>query len=406
MFENIRIRRIVEGSTPYWIPDPEYYGKPGRYIPMDLPIFYNPNMEINRDLSLLAIQVYSELYDIPLHEIYYIEALAGTGIRGFRAINELGPINVILNDINPLCCRFMQFNSRFFPPQARSHVTMLNHDASYLLCQIKYWIRPMDIVDIDPFGTPAPYIDPAMRALKRKHGMLLVTATDTAALIGKFEKSCLRKYGSWLSPTLFSGEIGVRALVYYIFKISTKYGVGLKPIFGMFFGGFIKAGFISIPGRKNADRLWRRVGWISVRDQNVDIVDLHSPKPPGSKILGPLWIGELFDANYMNEAIKLLPNLPISPNSKKKLERIFRSEVNVYWIPFYYNLEYIASSLRIPTPKTDAIVMMLREDGYIAERTHFDSKAIKTNAPIDAVIKVMGEITDRRRDNRAQTARR
>ena len=51
------------------------------------------------------------------------------------------------------------------------------------------------MVDIDPFGTPSPFIESAAISAKAG-GMLCVTATDTSALCGTYKEPCIRKYNS------------------------------------------------------------------------------------------------------------------------------------------------------------------------------------------------------------------
>lgn len=52
------------------------------------------------------------------------------------------------------------------------------------------------IVDLDPYGTPTPFLDAAVQCV-HEGGMLLVTATDMAVLAGgNHAESCFAKYGS------------------------------------------------------------------------------------------------------------------------------------------------------------------------------------------------------------------
>jgi tRNA G26 N,N-dimethylase Trm1 len=53
--------------------------------------------------------------------------------------------------------------------------------------------RRFTIVDLDPFGSPANYVDCMMRSVE-DGGLVSVTATDTAVLCGKHPEVCLRKY--------------------------------------------------------------------------------------------------------------------------------------------------------------------------------------------------------------------
>lgn len=379
----IRIRKVCEGSTYYWIPDPYAYFRPGRYLPADLPVFYNPSMEINRDLTIIALAAYSEIFDVDFSDMLYVEALAGTGIRGFRIVNELGDINVILNDINPTCVRFMQFNLKCFPVKMRPLITVLNYDASVLLSNMKDWLGSPDAIDIDPFGSPTPFIDSAIRSLKRRNGLLLVTATDTAPLVGKFEKAAYRKYGIRLKKTPFGTELGVRGLISFLEHASARYGIALKPMFGFFLRNFIKVCLVSIPGKKVVDKFFEKIGFITYRGGEIREVTMSGANE--AEIIGPIWLGEIFDKEFTKKCLEKLRTLPIGEKTKKELTKWLTSEVKTTHIKFFYNIEHIASELKKPTPRLSIIIQIIREKGYTAERTHFDPKAIKTDAPYQLV---------------------
>lgn len=51
------------------------------------------------------------------------------------------------------------------------------------------------IVDIDPYGSPAPFIDAAVQSVA-DGGMLMVTCTDMAILCGNHSETCYAKYGA------------------------------------------------------------------------------------------------------------------------------------------------------------------------------------------------------------------
>ena len=51
--QNYKIKRIEEGLTKIEFPEFEK-------VSSDAPVFYNPHMELNRDLSILAIQAFQK----------------------------------------------------------------------------------------------------------------------------------------------------------------------------------------------------------------------------------------------------------------------------------------------------------------------------------------------------------
>ena len=67
-----------------------------------------------------------------------------------------------------------------------------------------------DVVDLDPFGTVAPFLDAAFDGTAE---LLCLTATDTAPLCGAHFESGVRKYGTVPRNTEFHPEMGVRVLL-------------------------------------------------------------------------------------------------------------------------------------------------------------------------------------------------
>ena len=55
---------IREGKVQVLVPKLEAYGvTPSDYAPSKAPVFYNPVMEFNRDLTVLAFQAYQRMLD-------------------------------------------------------------------------------------------------------------------------------------------------------------------------------------------------------------------------------------------------------------------------------------------------------------------------------------------------------
>ncbi len=151
------------------------------------PVFYNPVMELNRDLSVIALQVYRQMQR---EDISICDSFGGSGIRGIRYSKEVpGVKDVVISDLNPLAVKFAQKNIQ---DNGLENVQVCHEDANILLrrCRGKF-----HVVYIDPFGTPSPFIESAATSLK-SGGLLCVTATDTSALCGTYKEPCIRKYGS------------------------------------------------------------------------------------------------------------------------------------------------------------------------------------------------------------------
>ena len=67
-------------------------------------------------------------------------------------------------------------------------------------------------VDLDPFGSPMPFLDAALQGMARR-GVLEVTATDTAALTGSSAASGRRRYGFHGMVDHYAHDDAVRVLL-------------------------------------------------------------------------------------------------------------------------------------------------------------------------------------------------
>ncbi len=406
VFNDIKLTRIKEGSTEIFVPDPEFYVHgSSAYLPTSLPVFYNPVMEINRDLSIIFTKLYLDVSSED--KIYYVESMAGTGIRGFRILNEIDDdrLIVIMNDISRKAYELIKYNSRVLGYDS-DRLILFNLDANYLFRKLcgELHIRP-NIIDIDPYGTPAPFIFNALNCMKSNMGMLLITATDTAPLVGKFPNAALRKYGSKIIKNPFSREVAVRALTYMIGREGTILSIKIRPIIGLFLHHFIRLVLITDRGRRKSDEFWRSIGWMSfcpICSKYYVAKGLTNFPPSSCEIkghgntyaIGPIWVDPIIDPEYLIKAINVLrSNRSISPKNKEKLLSIFTAELETGDILFYYSIQEIARRLKVSTPAISDIVNYLRELGFRASRTHFDSVAIKTDAPLEILIKAVRELS-------------
>ena len=91
-------KTIVEGTTKVLVPIP---AKDATFPPSAAPVFYNPEMELNRDINVAATAAFVEGFfpkkKIIRGKISYLHAFSASGIRGLRIAGEVG-IHAILND--------------------------------------------------------------------------------------------------------------------------------------------------------------------------------------------------------------------------------------------------------------------------------------------------------------------
>ena len=153
---------VKEGKVEVVVPKlSAYVKKPSDYAPSKAPVFYNPIMELNRDLAVLALQVHQKLLG---REVSACEPLTGCVLRGVRfAVEVEGIRRVFLNDIKPESSRLARFNAEL--NNVEDIVEVANEDANLFLSRNGAPRKRFDYVDIDPFGPPVPYMDSAIRAI-------------------------------------------------------------------------------------------------------------------------------------------------------------------------------------------------------------------------------------------------
>ena len=87
-----------------------------------------------------------------------------------------------------------------------------------------------DYIDIDPFGSPNPFLENAVVRLSRE-GILAVTATDTSGFTGTYPKATKRKYDSRPIKNEIMHETGIRILIRAVQLFGSRHDKALIPIY-------------------------------------------------------------------------------------------------------------------------------------------------------------------------------
>lgn len=352
------------------------------------PVFYNPVMELNRDLSVTALLVYREKLD---EDISICDAFGGSGIRGIRYAKEVSGVeDVVVNDLNPLAVQFAHENIQ---QNGLENVRACKEDANILLrsCRGKF-----NVVDIDPFGTPSPFIESAAASL-RSGGLLCVTATDTSALCGTYKEPCIRKYGAMPLKTEYCHENGLRILAGFISRTFAKYKKYTTPIFSHSTEHYLRIYLEVGKGAKKTDDSLKNLGYIAHCDRCLHRITVQgiAPKIPlecpncnGTlRVGGPLWLGNLMDSGYVKRMLDLLPStINTYDKALKLLERCYKES---FGPATFYDLHKVCKVLKTSAPPLADILEKLQEEGYFASRTHIKPTGIKTNASVEIIKKII-----------------
>ena len=358
---------------------------PEKDVHKKMEVFYNPLMASHRNISILLLN------SITNKSMNIADPLAGSGIRGLRFLKELkkGKINhLFVNDLKD------NFSSVFKNNAKRNNLTLdkvriSNDDASlFLFNQITEKKKPanfcgyFDYIDIDPFGSPNSFIDAAVARICRD-GILAITATDTAALTGTYEKVTRRKY--WAQPlrNYLMHEIGIRILIRKIQLQGIQFDKALTPVLSYSQDHYYRLYLRSGRGKEKCDKIVKQHQYFLFCHHCLNFkTSLFNREQCGCgsqfAFAGPLWVGNLGDAALVEMMIKN-NHFP----QEQKLLDLLSKEYQKNIVGFY-DLHVLAKKQKIDSPLMEPLVQKLN-----AVRTHFSPIGIKTARSLPEIIKVI-----------------
>ncbi|MGB0027838.1 MAG: hypothetical protein WBP64_13465 [Nitrososphaeraceae archaeon] len=449
-----RFIQIYEGRTKILVPAKSIVS----VVPSKTPAFFNRLAKLNRDISILAYRVYAlGLQDsmrrrhrqdnsvfwtgCDAETITFADAFSGTGARALRVAVEAPEIQEIYgNDINGLAIEnarlSAELNSVGYKCFFRSddvHKFLTEHKTN----DGKRFV----IADLDPFGSPSPYIDSLLRSV-RNGGLISVTATDTAVLCGVYPKICLRKYYGRPINNSFSNETAIRLLLSLISLVAARFELIIEPVFVHANFHYLRVYLTIKTSSSKANMMHEKLGFIQYCFKCGN--RKYSPLNPltsqfgvsrelcnqcGDSLYtvgGPMWSGQLFDKQFvrkMNDLnsstsrndrsnvvscdradvqrkdgeprLRKPNNLGLFKGSHKKggvdpISKILEVAITeLDSIPYYFRSDEISSMLRKNPLPLGTIIERLVSNGFNASRTSLNPGAFKTDARLSEIIGIL-----------------
>ena len=366
MKPNKNIKSVKEGKTDILV----FINKESNKGPgsKDKLPFYNPAMELNRDMSIVLCQWLINHNNKPIE---ILDGLAASGIRGIRFANELeGDFNVTINDWDPNAFDLIKKNVE--------KLNLKNAKCSNLNLNTILTQKKFHYIDIDPFGSPVYFIDSAIRSIKNQ-GIIAFTATDTATLCGTYPKVCFRRYGAAPFHSVVMKEIALRILLGFICRTAGIYDKGIKPLLCYSTDHYFRAYVQVINGTSKANESMKNYFIIKSKE-------LIGAEKTDTDV-GPMWMGKLQDKRVLKELRTILFERELKTrNDSWKLIDLLEEEADAP--AFFYTTDGLASVLKKSPPKMEIISEKLKSKGYFFSRTHFCKTGFKTNAPKNDIEKV------------------
>ncbi|KAF8537183.1 N2,N2-dimethylguanosine tRNA methyltransferase-domain-containing protein [Trichophaea hybrida] len=485
--------------------------KNGQEFEVNGEVFYNPIQQFNRDLSVLAIKTFAEIFlgekQLKLErkkanvsavhsgllasgadtkarshltatskaensvarggevlasnveknrsKFTILDALSATGLRALRYVLELPMVtSATANDLDSAAVDAIRKNIEYNKQisvtsdpstftasdavakinptlgNAQHHMySVLSQSPRYNSSDGTHNDRPKfskyEVIDIDPYGSAAPFLDAAVQAVA-DGGLLCVTCTDAGvwASTGYSEK-CYSLYGGLPIKGEWSHEAGLRLILHSIATAAGKYGLYIEPLLSLSIDFYARVWVRVRNGPAQVKKLASSTmivyncdqgcgSWVQQRlgkvKENSDksgkgtflkfglaraptvgecCLECGSPMHLG----GPMWAGPLHSAPFVQQFLSILPSVDNSTYSTipriAGMLQTASQEIPLEESPFFYTSCRLSKTVHCEAPPSAALRGALIGLGYQVARSHCKPNSIKTDAPHGVVWEVM-----------------
>ena len=354
---SMKMREFREGKAVIKAPD-------AQKISREMDVFYNPVMKNNRDFSILLLRASGR-------KLRIADIMAGTGVRSIRFLLETDNVeSIYINDYDESSVNIIRENLKLNKIDNKKVFVSQEEANKFLLSS-----KGFDYIDIDPFGTPNPFLDSAVKRILAD-GIIAVTATDTSALSGTYENACKRKYFARPLRNEMMHETGLRILIRKIQLVGLQYEKALLPVFSFSKDHYFRVFLICKKSKMMCTDIIKKHNYLLYCRNCLDrkISDYNNEKCSCGNTYdyaGPLWTGDLWDTQLAEKMLRL--------NTFPDIDRMLRvivEESRINSIGFY-DLHKVLPKYKIRLMKTSDIIMKTK-----SARTHFSDTAVRSNLAI------------------------
>jgi len=348
-------------------------------------VFFNPHMHLCRDISSLWVGTLPPLDSV-------LDGFCASGVRGLRYILENQNVaSVAFVDASPDAISLAERNAGLNSLEPKRYRTM-RADLNRLLGTGERF----DLIEIDPFGTPVPYLATLARCgsgLDERY--ISVTATDTAVLCGAHAQACYKGYAAKPLHAEVCHEAGLRILLGAIARAVSAEDWALEPMLSLSHRHYFKVLAKLTKGADGAvDTAKTAMTFITHCPHCLYHHMDGFPTPIcawcGNKTqwAGPVWGGDWVSKASVEKMQRLMPNRPYL--MQREVGSLLRTvEAEADGPRLYYDLHELSSKHRRIIPSHDTIIEKLSGQGFFASRTHFSTSAIRTDASLGEILDLM-----------------
>ncbi|KAG9318896.1 N2,N2-dimethylguanosine tRNA methyltransferase-domain-containing protein [Chiua virens] len=363
------------------------------------------------------------------HKFVLLEALSATGLRSIRYAKEIPLVRfVIANDLEPSATAAMRRNVEInglgpfeeeIATQDGQQVVKSNagkvrvheDDACALMYNHRTEKTHVDVVDLDPYGTAAPFIDAAVQAIN-SGGLLCVTCTDMSVLATtNYAEKCFSNYGGMPVKAEYSHEAALRLVLNTISTSASRYGRYIEPLLSLsidfYVRIFVRVHAAPIEVKKAASKTaiyYVCCGCASFHEQKLGRVTEKTNKRSGAvnlqyktatgppvnstcpecgftmHLAGPMWSGPLHNPEFVHKVVKHVDQNVKHYGTSMRMKGMLSVAQEELDVPFYFTPGKVAGIFHCSTPSLGDVTSALLNGGHQVSRSHASAGSLKTTA--------------------------
>uniref|UniRef100_A0A8C9YSC1 tRNA (guanine(26)-N(2))-dimethyltransferase n=1 Tax=Sander lucioperca TaxID=283035 RepID=A0A8C9YSC1_SANLU len=342
-----------------------------------------------------------------------LEGLAASGLRSVRfALEVPGLQSVTANDFSTKAAALIARNAQY---NGVSHLLEAScRDASMLMYEMRGKKERFDVIDLDPYGSPASFLDAAVQAVS-EGGLLCVTCTDMAVMAGNSGETCYSKYGSVSIKAKYCHEMALRIILHSLDQRAGVYQRYIQPLLSVSVDFYIRVfvrvftGQATVKNSASKQALvyncvgcgsfhLQRMGRRTSNGKHMKYSPAAGP-PVGPEcehcgqrhqLGGPIWAEPIYDLAFVQKVLSAVSGNPSRFGTSKRIEGMLSMVTEeLEDVPLYYTMDSLSSTIHCSTPPLLQFKSALLHAGHRVSLSHACKNAIKTDAPPAAIWDIM-----------------
>jgi len=347
--------------------------------------------------------------------IRILDALAASGLRSVRYAKEIpGVDGVVANDLKPEAAELAAANaaSNGCCAGTAGGVEARAGDAiAYMYSYLdRHPSERFDVIDLDPYGTAAPFLDAAVRTVANG-GLLCITCTDMASMSGGHPETCYGRLGAMPVPKGgYCQELAIRLMLACAATTAGRCGRTIRPVLSVGMAFYVRC-FVEVwDDKRGVNEHCLKIGNLyqssrcptfataphaTLRKNVYHPSRLPLPTCPETggdiKVAGPLWLAPIHDQEVVAAALARISdenNAVVATG----LSATLATRANVHGlltsvseelpdVPLYYRLPDLTRAVGCSAPPRSRIENAVHNAGFRVSAQHKEPQAIKTDAP-------------------------